>query len=105
MEQEKAGGYPAAITVYPGAHVRMAHLVTPAGRRAGAVAAGEAVTVHRRHRMTSIEEGLPLPSREARPVGVLADDTHRCGYPAGPRPRTTDDRPTPDRETGERQWL
>lgn len=33
MEQEKAGGYLAAITGYPGAHVRMAHLVTPAGQR------------------------------------------------------------------------
>lgn len=33
MEQEKTGGYLAAITGYPGAHVRMAHLVTPAGQR------------------------------------------------------------------------
>ncbi len=33
MEQEKSGGYLAAITGYPNAHVRMAHLVTPAGQR------------------------------------------------------------------------
>ncbi len=33
MEQEKTGGYLAAITGYPGAQVRMAHLVTPAGQR------------------------------------------------------------------------
>lgn len=31
MEQEKEGGYLAAIVGYPGAHVRMAHLVTPGG--------------------------------------------------------------------------
>lgn len=33
MEQEKSGGYLAAITGYPDAHVRMAHLATPAGQR------------------------------------------------------------------------
>ena len=33
MEQEKSGGYLTAITGYPDAHVRMAHLVTPAGQR------------------------------------------------------------------------
>lgn len=33
MEQEKSGGYLAAITGYPDAHVRMAHLVTPTGQR------------------------------------------------------------------------
>lgn len=33
MQQEKAGGYLAAITGYPGAHVRMAHLTTPGGGR------------------------------------------------------------------------
>jgi catechol 2,3-dioxygenase-like lactoylglutathione lyase family enzyme len=33
MEQEKAGGYLAEITGYPTAHVRMAHLATPAGQR------------------------------------------------------------------------
>ena len=33
MEQEKSGGYMAAITGYPDAQVRMAHLVTPAGQR------------------------------------------------------------------------
>jgi catechol 2,3-dioxygenase-like lactoylglutathione lyase family enzyme len=33
MEQEKSGGYLAAITGYPEAHVRMAHLATPTGGR------------------------------------------------------------------------
>lgn len=33
MQQEKQGGYLAAITGYPGAHVRMAHLATPDGGR------------------------------------------------------------------------
>lgn len=33
MEQDKTGGYLAAITGYPEAHVRMAHLATPAGQR------------------------------------------------------------------------
>lgn len=33
MEQEKSGGYLAAITGYADVHVRMAHLVTPAGQR------------------------------------------------------------------------
>lgn len=33
MQQEKEGGYLAAITGYPGAHVRMAHLVTAGGER------------------------------------------------------------------------
>jgi catechol 2,3-dioxygenase-like lactoylglutathione lyase family enzyme len=33
MEQEKEGGYLAAIVGYPGAHVRMAHLATPDGGR------------------------------------------------------------------------
>jgi catechol 2,3-dioxygenase-like lactoylglutathione lyase family enzyme len=33
MEQEKEGGYLAAITGYPDAHVRMAHLETPGGHR------------------------------------------------------------------------
>jgi catechol 2,3-dioxygenase-like lactoylglutathione lyase family enzyme len=33
MQQEKEGGYLAAITGYPRAHVRMAHLATPDGGR------------------------------------------------------------------------
>lgn len=33
MEQEKEGGYLAAITGYPGAHVRMAQLAAPGGGR------------------------------------------------------------------------
>ena len=33
MQQEKEGGYLAAITGYPQAHVRMAHLATPGGGR------------------------------------------------------------------------
>ena len=33
MQQEKEGGYLAAITGYPGAHVRMAHLAAPDGAR------------------------------------------------------------------------
>ena len=33
MQQEKEGGYLAAITGYPKAHVRMAHLATPGGGR------------------------------------------------------------------------
>ena len=33
MQQEKEGGYLAAITGYPCAHVRMAHLATPDGGR------------------------------------------------------------------------
>jgi catechol 2,3-dioxygenase-like lactoylglutathione lyase family enzyme len=33
VEQEKEGGYLAAITGYPDAHVRMAHLEAPGGHR------------------------------------------------------------------------
>jgi catechol 2,3-dioxygenase-like lactoylglutathione lyase family enzyme len=33
MQQEKQGGYLEAITGYPGAHVRMAHLTAPGGGR------------------------------------------------------------------------
>lgn len=33
LQQEKEGGYLAAITGYPGAHVRMAQLEAPAGER------------------------------------------------------------------------
>lgn len=33
LQQEKAGGYLAEITGYPEAHVRMAHLLSPAGQR------------------------------------------------------------------------
>ncbi len=33
MEQEKEGGYLAAIVGYPGTHVRMAHLALPGGGR------------------------------------------------------------------------
>lgn len=33
MQQEKQGGYLAAITGYPGVHIRMAHLATPDGGR------------------------------------------------------------------------
>lgn len=33
LEQEQRGGYLAAITGYPNAHVRMAHLATADGRR------------------------------------------------------------------------
>ena len=60
MEQEKAGGYLAAITGYPGARVRMAHLLAPCRQRI--------------ELFEYVEPPGRLSRREPRDVGI----THVC---------------------------